>query len=344
MYFRNGGCEARGTCKASWIADVFGIGLSRVKAARKHLVELGWLEPADSPQWRLNRYGPTMVINLEWSVNLSWSRIDGVTAGPSAELSTGGEGDERASGGPGGPKMIPPPAVSGPETIPPGSDKEPLREYKNQKPASADGSSGFLTSKQEGEKAPTLRDVTPADLRDTGRTLELYRQAVEAGLVSPSLNDRLRFVAAAEHARVIGNRNPCGLFVRLVRGKLWHYLTQDDEDAASARLKKHLFGGRRETPAVGSGVPKIGRPAAVPSLSEDARIVRAVRSAALKAGFKGDPYHLLRRESAEWTRGRYDRAASELETNRPGFRPMGDKSTHFLRDHSPLGTLFSASL
>ena len=67
---------------------------------------------------------------------------------------------------------------------------------------------------------PDLRNVVPEDLKDTGRLLELYDQAVELGLVTASEWDRLRFVAAAEHARIIGTQNPCGLFVRLVRGGL----------------------------------------------------------------------------------------------------------------------------
>ena len=164
------------------------------------------------------------------------------------------------------------------------------------------------------------------------------------GLVTSSESDRLKFLAAAEHARVIGTRNPCGLFVRLVRGKLWHYLTQDDEDAANARLKKHLFGGRKEVPVAGQRAPLVGRHAAVPSLSEDARIVQAVRAAALGAGFRGDPFILLRRESADWTRERFDRAASELETNRSGSRPSGDKSMHLSSALSSLGTIISGSL
>ena len=82
----------------------------------------------------------------------------------------------------------------------------------------------------------------PQDLRDTGRLLDLYEQAVSLGLVTASEWGRLRFVAAAEHARVIGTKNPCGLFVRLVRGGLWHFATRDDEAAASVRLRRHLHG------------------------------------------------------------------------------------------------------
>src|SRR5262249_2680464 len=78
-------------------------------------------------------------------------------------------------------------------------------------------------------RKPTLRDVVPEDLKDTGRLLDLYEQAVDQGLAPPSEWGRLRFVAAAEHARVIGTKNPCGLFVRLVRGGLYHFATGDDE-------------------------------------------------------------------------------------------------------------------
>jgi hypothetical protein len=88
--------------------------------------------------------------------------------------------------------------------------------------------------------APKLADIRPEDLRDTGRLLELHRQAVERKLVTSSEADRLRVLTIAEHAAVIGTRNPAGLFVRLLKGKLWHFATADDEDAARRRLKAHL--------------------------------------------------------------------------------------------------------
>ncbi len=66
---------------------------------------------------------------------------------------------------------------------------------------------------------------------DTGRLLELYAQAVALGLVATSEWSRLRFVAAAEHARAIGTTNPCGLFARLVRGGSLHFATEGDEQA-----------------------------------------------------------------------------------------------------------------
>ena len=105
---------------------------------------------------------------------------------------------------------------------------------------------------------PCLRNVVSEDLKDSGRLLELYDQAIVRGWVTASERDRLRFVGAAEHARVIGTRNPCGLFVRLVRCGLWSFLTQDDEDVANVRLKRHLYGAASER-----RVPKSPPPRAV---------------------------------------------------------------------------------
>jgi hypothetical protein len=157
---------------------------------------------------------------------------------------------------------------------------------------------------------PDLRNVVSEDLTDTGRLLELYEQAVAGGLSAASEWGRLRFVAAAEHARIIGTRNPCGLFVRLVRGGLLHFATGDDEQAASVRLRRHLYGGE----SLGSrAVPgAVNRPEPGPELSADARLVGAVRAAAARAGYRGDAFPLLRREQLEWTRDRWDRAVAEL--------------------------------
>src|SRR5919205_14204 len=49
LYYRDRRCLSGGWCKASWIADVFRVDLRTVKAARKHLVAIGWLEILDTP-------------------------------------------------------------------------------------------------------------------------------------------------------------------------------------------------------------------------------------------------------------------------------------------------------
>lgn len=310
LYYRKGLVEPKGRCKASWVAETFGVSLRRVKEARAELLRLGWLVSEEAPQWALNRWGAWV------SINLDWHRLDGVSE-------SGGE-----------PKSAPPRADSVPKSAPPESDEKPLRESKNQKPASG-GPSGFSNSEgQGGENPPTLRDVVPADLRDTGRLLELHAEAVGLGLVGGSFPDRLKFVAAAEHARVIGTKNPCGLFVRLVRGKLWHFLTHDDEDAANLRLKRHLFGEprREELPAAH---PRVAPPGG--SLSDDARMVQAVLNAAKRVGFRGDAFYLLRRERPDWTRDRWEAASLELAGG-----PRAARATELASAGSSLGGFLSS--
>jgi hypothetical protein len=328
LYLKGGMCQGLGRVKASWIADTFGVSLRRVKQARQHLIGIGWLIPLASPQWAMNRWGALVRINL------SWSRTGGM------------EPPAAASPAPVGcPELAPAAPTSGAQSSPPDSDKEPLQDDKDQEPA-AGGPSGFSPAQPE-EKTPEpvgpvpdvaapasaprcavesredlsprakcpppgkpeLRHVVPEDLTDTGRLLELFAQAVAAGLVPASEWGRLRFVAAAEHARAIGTANPCGLFVRLVRGGLLHFATEDDTTAASVCIRRHLYG----TVADHHGSGPISAMGAMPALSEDARLVQAVRAAAARVGYRGDPYPLLKRQKPEWTRERWDRALEELD-------------------------------
>jgi hypothetical protein len=324
LYLKGGQCLDRGRVKASWIADTFGISLRRVKQARQELIAIGWLIPLKAGQWELNRWGSHVRINL------TWSRLDGIRPAPADAA----------------PELAPPPPASGPELAPPDSDEEPLQGNKNQEPAS--GPAGFLIPHPEEQTPaplpvsgtpaaiatgeippprstverpasparpadadpgkPDLHNVVPEDLKDTGRLLKLYDQAVAEGLVTRSEWDRLRFVAAAEHARIIGTRNPCGLFVRLVRGGLLHFATQDDETAASARIRRHLYGCVQSELRAEQGMDfRRGH-----KLSEDARLVQAVHAVAARAGYRGDAFPLLKRQKPEWTRERWDLAVAEL--------------------------------
>ena len=140
LYLKSGKCLDRGRVKASWIADVFGIGLRRVKQARHELIAMGWLIPLDADQWALNRWG------AHFRINLDWSRLDGIDPGSSV-TSTGldhpilGETSSVA-----GSKLSPPPAPAGPRLAPPESYEEPLNgRHKNQKPASG-GPAGISIS------------------------------------------------------------------------------------------------------------------------------------------------------------------------------------------------------
>lgn len=324
LYLKSGRFQDLGRVKASWIAETFGVSIRRVREARRELVDLGWLVPLDSPQWAMNRWGALVRINL------TWASPDG------NELSV----DDRTSLAP---KLAPPAPVSVAKLAPPdSSDKEPPGRNKDQKPALAGGPSGFFMDAGKGKTLwtetrrpgrstverqpsaalrpatapgkPHLRHLVPEDLGDVGRLLELYAQAVGLGLVPSSEWGRLRFVAAAEHARSIGKANPCGLFARLVRGRLLHFATECDEQAASVRIRSHLYGSSGSPPmqAPVERVEPGRKPPRVVEWSEDAQLVQAVRAASARAGYRGDPFPLLRREKPEWTRDRWDRAVAEL--------------------------------
>jgi hypothetical protein len=199
------GCRPVGTCKASWVATVFGVNARAVKRARAELTELGWLQPQATPQWHRNRYGLRVGINLRWAP----------------------QGAERQ-------KSLPlAPIVT--EKSPPVPNKKLLAEYKNQKPARS-GPAG-LCSREGTNKKPTLRNVTLADLQKPERLMELFQQAVGADLISASESERLGFFAAAEHARAVASRNAPGLFCFLVRQKKWHFCSQPDEDQARRKLQ-----------------------------------------------------------------------------------------------------------
>jgi hypothetical protein len=285
---RQGGFDGWGRVKASWIARTFGVDLSRVKLARAQLVRLGWITPEPSEQWIMNRHGKA------YRIVLDWDRPDGR-------------------------QTRPPRPAEVRETPPPDLDQEPFQE-RNQNQEPAGGPTGFClqdsgtrtapTPSPTSLPSPTLRDVRAEDLKDTDRLLDLFDQAVAQKRVGASEADRLKFVAAAEHALGIGKANPCGLFAYLVRGGCWRYLTQKDEDRANARIKAYLRGP--ELPSMASGAARR------PALSDDARLVLQVRSALAAAGFRGDPFPQVRRHDPSWTRERWDAALLELESRGAG--------------------------
>jgi len=344
LRFKDGALEGRGRVKASWIAEAFGVSLRRIQQARRDLIAIGWLIPLEADQWQLNRWGAHVRIDL------AWSGAPGGTPKPAAPpreapLHGGAPADARraipdsatasaaraavptrnlvASGRS---ESSPPPADSGAKSSPPDLNSKPFQEEKNQKPASG-GPTGVSRPRIEGEKPktiavptkPILRDVKPEDLADVGRLLALYDQAVDQGVAAASEFGRQRFIAAAEHARAIGTKNPCGLFARLVRDGLWHFATQDDETKANKRLKRHLH---EPPPAPQSRVEPASndRPQSRSKESDDARMVRATRAAAVDVGWRGDPFLLLRRGDATWTRDRWNRASAQLDGRFPQSR------------------------
>src|SRR5215471_9680778 len=292
LYYRDRHCVSGGWCKASWIAEVFRMDLRSIKAARKHLVTIGWLRLCDTPQTLCNRWGMYALISLAWTRT---------TRERTAEANLG----TRSSGSP------PPPEFCTTGLPPlPKEYKQPFQELQHQQPAlqaafptlpqphqhiahaSTTPSSGVKNQGQEHRKAtiiqpPTLRHIIPEDLQDTARLLTLFAQAQTQGLIGKSDSDRLTFLALAEHAQVVGSQNPCGLFAALVQRQQWHFVTDNDEDVAQVRLKAYLYGPTARAAPPPTAVP--------PELSQDAAIVRYVRTHLTRDGWQGDAFGLVSR-------------------------------------------------
>ena len=274
--------------------------LRNIKAARTHLVAIGWLQMLPLPQRLRNRWGSYSHISLSW------------TRAPMAPAPQ----DSGHLASPGSP---PPLDFSTTELPLPCIHQQPFQEFKHQQPAPAclspTPTSAVTTGGRSQGKAsirtpttppPTLCHIVLNDLQDTARLLILFEQAHTQGLIGNSDSERLTFLAMAEHAHVRGSSNPCGLFAELIRRQRWDFVTSSDEDAAYRRLKHHLYGpdSPRAAPAPGSPAPS--------ELSKDAAIVRYLQMELGRAGFQGDVFGLVSREDASWTRERWECAAAEL--------------------------------
>jgi hypothetical protein len=313
-----------GWVKCSWIADVFQIHLRNVKAARRHLTGLGWILTFTTPQRVQNRWGLYTQVCLMWErAALSAATVDAVPACADISSST----------------VPPPPAFSTRQLPPPPKHLEPLQELKHQKPApqaddtpptpiphpytqpACGGPTHAGVQKKEKRTqakttAPTITHIIPEDLHDTTRLLALFTQAHNTGLIGASDADRLTFVATAEHAYVIGTTNPPGLFAHLIRHKLWHHVTQEDEDLARRRLRDHLY-----------GIPpsfRFPRPLLPPQLplSPDASLVARLGERLLARRCQGDLFAAARADLPGWTRERWDRAFDELERAATSVAPL----------------------
>ena len=119
LYYREQRCHSGGWCKASWIAEVFGIHLRTVKAARKHLVEIGWLRTFHASHRVGNHWGTYTLISLSWTRT---AREDHAEPTPDCPP----------------PNHHPPPSSAQPDCHPFfKEDIEPFQESQHQQPALA---------------------------------------------------------------------------------------------------------------------------------------------------------------------------------------------------------------
>ena len=156
-----------------------------------------------------------------------------------------------------------------------------------------------------------MRNIVEQDLSDTGRLLRLFDDARSQNLIDGSEASRLRFVALAVHARRYATTNPPGLFRSLLKSRRWNYITNDDEDIAVQRLKKHSCPDAAYLPPAPAKkqIPE-------PQLSDDARFVQLLMRTLSNRGISGDPFEHLARLRPQWDRQRWEAAKDAL---RPRF-------------------------
>ncbi len=199
VFYKRGVCRSGGWCRASWVAESFGIGLRSVKESRARLVALGVLTPVEADQLRLNRYGRPVVVSFTWS-----------------------------------PESARPQQVSTTSSAPPREQKKlSLRRVDHQKPARAAVPAGARIRAE----APNLNDVTEADLKDPWRLAALFKQARLRGWVRKTEADILAVYSAAAHACRVGGR-PGALFRWMLFQASYSAISCVDEDRARQLLTR----------------------------------------------------------------------------------------------------------
>jgi hypothetical protein len=282
---REGEYRVDGRTKGSWISEVFGISRRAVTDGRAHLIELGWIEPLETSQTLLNRYGQHDRINVDWSPEEASAGDEGATGSASPSLTIGS-----VSATPIRNRNLP----------------SYRRNLKNNKPDEASSGSRLVGGrKREGGAAGALRlrAMPSGCLGKVESVLELHREAVAAGLSDDSESGVLRFVALAERARSRGDR-PEALFAWLLRNQKFEYVTQADEDNANRRLKAHRY------PAAPRAVDD-ARPAENAQLSQADQLVRICCQIARQKGLR-DPF-VLARKIKGWKRAQWDEAKAAYE-------------------------------
>ena len=206
---RTGELRAKGSVKATWIARVFGLSERAARYARRELIRHGVISPdGGSSQLKLNRDGAYFVLNMAWG------------GSPHRD--------------PNEAKVAPLGAESAPEFAPPGKDKRTSSELKYQKAPSAEATGGCGRG---GEGKPSLRSIRPDDLRRVSSVMSLYEQATRAGWLERSEANLRNFVAAAVRATQVRG-DAARIFVTIVRRRLWHHITLEQEERAIQAIKR----------------------------------------------------------------------------------------------------------
>jgi hypothetical protein len=147
--------------------------------------------------------------------------------------------------------------------------------------------------------------VILADLSDVARLLALHQHAIARGWLPGGEAAQLNVVAAAVHARRVGDA-PCRLFVALLRDRRWEVITQEDEDQACALLRVYREGPRQRR------APEARAPEPDEGLSADARFVVRAAQVLRQAGWRGELFLGVKLIDPTWTWTRWEQGQATL--------------------------------
>jgi len=285
----------KGCCKAAWIAEVFGVGVDRVKSERRHLIREGWFTEEPTPPQVQKRHGLWLRLNLQ-PTPCSPQPVDHDTASEAE------------------PAQVEPQTRSKPLKLQPLSNRQlPSEEgiLNNQK-LPEDNPPGVEQSQARTlEKKPTWTDIAEADFHLPDRRMGLFEDAVTHGVLRDTQADRLTFLSAIARTLQKATHNAGGFLRRLIETPDYRgFITQTDEDTA----RRWLVASEALPPPVPIAVAE----EAIPSLSNDARTVQVLLQDLKQVRYTGHPLTLIQHTGylSDWTRERWDQATSELEEMR----------------------------
>jgi hypothetical protein len=234
---RNGEIKGQGSVKCSWIAETIELSLRSVKSARKELLEIEIITPdTGSHQWKLNKTG------AYFTINLNWKEHSGLSGNKKAEFKTPeliilcSNPVDNSESTPS--HFAPPLSQKCTNFAPPYKDKKTPYGSKDQK-----STSGLLTKRVGGgERKTTINNIVIEDLQSFYRTEELYRQAVKAHWIAASENNFLNWMAAAVRAKSQKDADQVRLFVAIIKRKLFHFITSEQEERARRAIQKFRYG------------------------------------------------------------------------------------------------------
>lgn len=307
---QDGRYSTDGRLKDRWVAETFRIGLSSARGARKHLVELGWLQELDTPQWLLNRYGMHIAVNVDWAPGQTAAANDAVDNSHVASVGEGGAEAESDT----------PSVQNSGQSSTPCLNRSPLstRDLNTRRLGAAAPDPSGVSRKERGQKQaakrnrqsdrsttkPSIRDIRPEHLGDPKALLELRRQAIALGFAFKGASGELDFLALANRARTRGS-NPSALFFDLISNHRTAFITITDEEMARTQLRELREGSTKRSYNHDWG----GGPFAVASsrqLTEEEHVVETcIRVAKQHRGM--DPFKVARKVK-QWTRPQWDSA------------------------------------